>query len=381
MKISTNTYVGFHFQRRNLIFGLLLTILLSACSPASSEPGIATPTVSQPTQQPTPESTSALSDEEIDSYTKTIQKYLPADLTAQILEHIPAARAIISGEPYDDTLSNQERQILAFAIIAELENQRGIQPLFFESDGHTYFYDSTVEDIYSRWVQQPVSRTVEEKATVQLYVPLFPDQNSGDIYYFWEGKWNLAIGSAQIDFAHIIDNNNMYDGTIDFSATDFYPFTKERIIINIPMICLDDKKTDIEVFPYNSDIGGSESIVFFSQLDFLLVHPNSLFGLNTKLVVNGQTPVAYPNQKDAVWFSSVYGSLQYFDGLFIADHTYYVGASPETEQTIQEWDYSTSIIYTGSNIDNLFINPDIFWSDNQNSSFIQVMPIFFYDGT
>ena len=314
-----------------------------------------------------------------DAYVATIEKYIPRANVDQIINMIPEAQAILAGGEYDENLSNQERQTLAFAIVAELETQRGVQPLSFESDGKTYFYDSSVESVTQRWIEYPNTDESKELATIKLYVPIYRNKETGNVMYYWNEQWNEAENSSNIDYSMLIDSTNMTNGVIDFSARDFEPFTNSGEIINIPMICLDDKSNENEVFPFKRSAGGGESIVFFSQIDFMLINPDILYGINTKLVTNGQTPVAYPHKVDAKWFSTIGDYLQFFDGLFKEGSTYYVGAAPNTDEAIKEWDYSSPSTTSNSNIDDFLNNQSSFWSNVQKEAYIQIKPIFFYD--
>ena len=312
------------------------------------------------------------------AYTATIEKYIPRANVDQIINMIPEAQAILAGGEYNESLSNEERQTLAFAIVAELETQRGVQPLSFEDGGNTYFYNPEQTDILNRWQQSPDNEATQERATLQLYIPIYKNAETGNIMYYWQGSWSEAPGSGEIDYSHFINKDNMNDGTVNFTQEGLINGFTNLDLRGIPMICLDDSADEAEVFPILRTVAGRTEITYFARLDFLSLNTDQYYyGVNTKLIVNGSVGVFSPTEENDFMVNG--NSFTDFNGKFQEGLTYYIVASPSHEKLLKALSYAEPVLGDSVNTDNLISNPESFNQSLSDASFFSTNPIGIYD--
>ena len=320
-----------------------------------------------------------ISAEDKAAYTATIERYMPGENVDQIINMIPEAQAILAGGEYNESLSNEERQTLAFAIVAELETQRGVQPLSFEDGGNTYFYNPEQTDILNRWQQSPDNEATQERSTLQLYIPIYKNAETGNIMYYWQGSWSEAQGSGEIDYSHFVNKDNMDDGTIDLSTELFLRQITEQLNIHyIPAICLDDESDEIEVFPFNRKVGDVEGITYFAIFDFLMIDQNNLYGTNIKLVSNGQNVIIAPGERKTTTFASTGHIVEEYDGVFEYGNTYYIAIQPNFEESMQSTNYAQSIVSNYGTIDGI-VNGNSYIDETRNNSVILLDPLGIYN--
>jgi hypothetical protein len=228
-----------------------------------------------------------------------------------------------------------------------------------------------------RWEVRPESDETRKNATIQFVVPEYRDQDN-IVNIYWNKNWINAHGSNNIDYSHYVNKGNMDDGTIDVNST--MPRVKrllqEHDATYIPMIAMDTKISDLELFPLNK--GGN--LRLYNRIDFVIPDPNDLYSLNVKLVSVGPTQVYYPESSELclTYKSFLYEMSEYFEWAFEKGYTYYIGINPDHDEGMASQPIASEVL-NGYDSSNSLLSESV-WGNMSNTSFMSVLPFSIYDG-
>lgn len=292
----------------------------------------------------------------------------PADLAVLLLD----------GElEYPAELDNSQRAKLALAIAEVLEKRRGEHPMYFmgwwEGEQIKVYYDSKAQT----WTGD---ESVIENATLPLYIPLYQNTDSGSILYYWQNQWHESLDSAAIDFGHIVRPQELDDGTLDIPSEFLRRIIDQLQISFVPAIILDDEEAEKEIFPVSRK--GMDLEYHISNhiwLDYLLVNPNLMFGVNVKVVTTNMF-VYYPGSEDSVsLFETRRTALMDFEGKLKEGHPCYLIAEPSMEEALAGTIYSKEVIFDTANLDLYLSAPEAFWNSLYDASYISHTSQIIYD--
>lgn len=321
------------------------------------------PTIS-PTITPTKEAISLLAkfDTVIDYYAD----YIPDMLTNKdaIYQEIDTARALLAGREIDRSSWTQDKyENVHMAIWLIQEEQRGMQPLQFESNGETYYYDKE-KDIDNPWSSDPEKK---EQATIPAYVPMYRDAENL-IHFYWNGQWQIAPRSNEVDYGDFITKDNVNDFLDPTKTTATFPRQLEVFDVSfVPMIILDDTTADLEKHPMYR-----QGMTYLDvRIDILLPNAdNYLYGLNGKMYSMDSQFVMFPDRENTWSFINTIGDMhQDFDEAFSPNQTVYIGLDEHQERL-------DKAISTREYVENMSITDDIvdgsIWQDIQNSAGLNI---------
>ena len=349
----------------------VLGLCLVSCSQAAEPIATATMTpvpTEMPTITPTP-TEEGLSEEELTALNHVAEYYadyvpsLVANKEA-VYQEIATARALLSGETVDKSDWDQSKyENVHMAIWLIQEQSRGMQPLQFESNGDTYYYDKE-RDIDNPWSSDPEKK---EQATIPAYMPMYRDADKL-IHFYWNGEWQVAPRSDEVDYGKFITLDNVND-FLDPNETNAV-FLRQLEVFNVsfvPMIILDDTTTDLEKHPMYR-----QGMTYLDvRIDVLLPNAdNYLYGLNGKMMSMDNQLIMFPNSTILWGFDNQIGTMhQDFDEAFSPNQTVYIGLDEHQRKL-------DSDINTKEYVKNMSITDDVvdgsIWQDIQHSSELSI---------
>ena len=349
------------------VFGLCLVSCSQAAEPIAAATMTPVPTET-PTITPTP-TEEGLSEEELTALNHVAEYYadyvpsLVANKEA-VYQEMATARALLAGETVDKSDWNQSKyENVHMAIWLIQEQSRGMQPLQFESNGETFYYDKD-KNIDNPWSSDPEKK---EQATIPAYIPMYRDADNF-IHFYWEGEWQIAPRSNEVDFGNFITKDNVNDFLDPTKTADSFSRQLDMFDVSfVPMIILDDTTADLEKHPMYR-----QGMTYLDvRIDVLLPNAdNYLYGLNGKMMSMDSQFVLFPDRENAWSFVNTLGDMhQDFDGAFSQNQTVYVGLDEHQESL-------NSDINTKEYVENMSITDDVvdgsIWQDIQHSSELSI---------
>lgn len=310
-------------------------------------------------------------------HTQTIEDYYPelASIAPDIFEEIDTAQALLDGDlAYDPQWDNAKREKIALAATIIKETARGYQPSYFVSvqDGKTYYYDRS-DDPANPWSS---NSALKDQATLPMYIPMYRNQQSNLVIFYWQGEWHEAPRSENVDYNLYIDRENMYSNKVINPNETNKVFTRELEVFDtvfVPVIVLDNKREDLEGAP----IHRQGHTWLYHKINVLIPAPDELFGLNGKMFEINKSSIYYPETTLVFHYKDEFQEInEYFDEAYLLFHTVYAGMDEYEEQIRRS-------VGTQELVENMLVNNDLVdgsvWQKSENASQISLFKWNAYD--